>query len=223
MKVAGYEEFPLTDGAPFMADPLFWPTYLSALIAPTDDELVTAAFGVAAADCYAYYDRLTDPETWPVLRLGLRDEHEIDIVFYNEPGEYGVDFLLCRSGGENPVELATLGGHELRPGLSWPELITAAGTTEPNTRLLLLMPAFGDLDLPPDAAATVTAALESVGAGAGAADLAAYMLRKPPWWPHWRRTTDGALVSDGRYSRRNPDGPAALPAPDLLTISTALA
>jgi hypothetical protein len=225
VKVAGYEQFPLIDGAPFMADPLFWPTYLSALIAPTDDDLVTAAFGVEAADCHAYYDRLTDPEAWPVLRLGLRDDHEIDIVFFNEPGEYGVDFLLCGTGGEHPVELATLGGHEWRPGLSWPELVTAAqwpAAPDPDARLLLLAPAFGDRDLPPDAVTTVTAALKFVGAGAGSTELAEYVLRRPPWWPRWRRITDGALVNDGRYSRRNPDGPAALPPPDLLAISTAL-
>jgi hypothetical protein len=97
------------------------------------------------------------------------------------------------------------------------------GVTQPDARLLLLTPAFGDMDLPPDAAATVLAALQSVGAGAGATELSTYMLRRPPWWPHWRRTTGGTLVSNGRYSRRNPDGPAALPPPDLLRISTALA
>jgi hypothetical protein len=40
---------------------LFWPNYV-----PFHDEWVTAAFRVEVGDCYADYDRFTDPETWPV-------------------------------------------------------------------------------------------------------------------------------------------------------------
>lgn len=230
MNVAGYEEDPLVDGTPFLDEPLFWATYLSALVAPTKDSLVATAFGVDLEDCYAYYERLTDPDAWPVFRLGLRNEHEIDVIFYNAPEDYGVNVVMCRPGGQHPMELAILGGHEFRPGLSWRELVTAArwsdapyGVVEPNARLLLLMPAFGDMDLPDEATATVTDALLSCGAGAGADELAAYVLPKLAWGAHWRRHVDGALVNDGRYSRRNPQGPAAQSPVDLLEISSALA
>jgi len=191
---------------------------------------VTEAFGVDAADCFEYYSRrLRDPDAWPVFRLGLPDGHELDVVFCNLRGEYSVDFLLCRSGGEQAVRLATVGGHELRPGVSWPELVTAAsfagaanGVVEPDARLLLLLPAFGDRDLSAESTTTVATALTRCGAGARVDDLAAYLLEKLAWWPHWR-LVNGALVNDGRNSMRNPEGRAGLPPADLMEISSALA
>ncbi|GAA4609516.1 hypothetical protein BJY16_007364 [Actinoplanes octamycinicus] len=232
VKIAGfgYEQDPLTDGMTLLGDQLFWPTYLSSQMTPEDDSLTTRAFGVDSEQCYQYYSaRLTDSDAWPVFRLGLRDRHEINVVFCNIPGEHSCDFLICRPGGEHPVRLTILGGHEFRPGLSWPELVTAAqftgapyGVTDPEGRLLLLLPAFGDQDLPPEATEVVTAALVRRGAGPGAEELAAHLLRKPAWWPHWRADS-GISVSDGRYSTRNPAGPAALSADDLTEVSTALA
>lgn len=227
--IAGYEEFPLIDGAPLLNNPLFWPTYLAATMAPHRDTLVAAAFEVDVEDCFEYFDHLTDPDAWPAFRLALRDGYEIDMVYWNEPNENCTEYVLCRSGQKYKVDLANVGGHEFRPGLSWPELVTAAswpgapyGIVDPHARLLLLLPAFGDADLPAEAMATVTAALTSCGARSGAGDLAAYMLRQPERWPHWRPHVNGALVCDGRYSRRNPEGPAAHSPADLLEISSAL-
>ncbi|MFJ6167333.1 hypothetical protein ACIQH6_19605 [Micromonospora orduensis] len=231
MRIAGYgyEQEPLIDGAAFLDDPLFWPTYLSSMVTPEDDSLVTEAFGVKADDCYEYYARrLRDPDAWPVFQLGLRDGHEVNVVYFNVPREYFCDFLLCRPGGEHALRLATVGGHEMRPGLSWPELGTAAGfsgaslgVVAPNARLLLLLPALGDRDVPTEATARVAAALTSCGAGAKVDELAAHLLEslpRPPW-----RNVDGVRVSDGRYSMRNPDGGAGLSPADLREISTALA
>lgn len=225
----GYEQDPLIDGAAFLSDPLFWPTYLSSMLMPQDDSFVTEAFGVEVEDCYEYSDRrLRDPDAWPVFQLGLRDGHEVNVVYFNLPREYFCDFLLCRPGGKHALRLATVGGHEMRPGLSWPELGTTAdfsgapyGVVEPNARLLLLLPAFGDRDLPPEATARVAAALTSCGAGTRVDHLAAYLLENLPR-PTWRHV-NGVRVSDGRYSMRNPDGPAGLAPADLLEISTALA
>jgi hypothetical protein len=126
--------------------------------------------------------------------------------------------------------LANIGGHEFRPGLSWSELMTAAhrlgvtpGVAEPDARLLLLLPAFGDADLSSDAVAVVAAALKRYGAGPGADDLAAWFLEDPEDWPHWRLHDDGVLACDDRCSRRNPQGRAGYPSADLREISSALA
>ncbi len=155
-------------------------------MAPHRDSLVTEAFTVDVADCLEYFDRLTDPEEWPVFRIGLRDGYEIDLVYWNEPDDNSTEYVLSRPGRKSKLDLATVGGHELRPGLSWPELMAAAsffgepsGIVEPHARLLLLLPAFGDADLPPGANEMAAAALTSCGAGAVAEELAAYMLRQP--------------------------------------------
>ncbi|WP_431884351.1 hypothetical protein, partial [Micromonospora gifhornensis] len=120
MLIPEYENDPLVDGAHFLAESLFWPTYLIDTTASRDPSLVTAAFGVDEEECLKFFDRLTDPDAWPVFRLGLRDGHEIDVVYRNVPGEMNTDFVLCRPGGDHTLDLAILGGHEFRPGLSWP-------------------------------------------------------------------------------------------------------
>lgn len=151
------------------------------------------------------------------------------MISRNVPGAGNAEYILCRPGGQHPLELAVIGGHEFRPGLSWPELVAAAtwsgasfGVVEPDDRLLLLLAAFGDPDLPADATATLTDALTKCGAGSRAGDFAEWVLHGPDHWPQWRQQTDGALVSIGRYSRRNPEGPAGHSPADLLEISSAL-
>jgi hypothetical protein len=70
----------------------------------------------------------------------------------------------------------------------------------------------------------LTAALTKCGAGSRAGDFAEWVLHGPDHWrrPQWRRRTDGTLVNNGRYSYRNPEGPAGHPPADLLEISSAL-
>ncbi|MGW3888957.1 hypothetical protein ACWD69_09730 [Micromonospora chokoriensis] len=220
----------MIDGVQFLTDPLFWPTYLCDTVAYHDTSVVIAAFEVDEEDCLSYYDRLTNPEAWPVYRLGLRDgQHEIDVVSRNVPGAGNTEFVLSRSGGRHPLELAVVGGHELRPGLSWPELVATAawsdapfGVVEPDARLLLLLPALGDPDLPAEAASTLAAVLANCGAGSRVAELADWLLHEPEGWPQWRRGPNGAVVCGGRHSRRNPEGPAGHSPADLLEISSAL-
>ncbi|RAO42919.1 hypothetical protein GAR06_04806 [Micromonospora saelicesensis] len=229
MLITGYENDPLVDGGQFLTDSLFWPTYLIDTMASHDPSLVTAAFEVGEDDCLGYFRRLTDPDGWPVFRLGLPDRHEIDVVYRNLTGDMGTEFVLCRSGGTSTLDLANVGGHEFRPGLSWPELVAVAnwsgapyGVVKPHARLLLLLPALGDADLPSEAMAMVTVALTGCGAGSRAGELVEWLLQEPQRWPHWRQQADDALVCDGRYSRRNPEGPAGHPPADLLAISSAL-
>ncbi|MEV1319506.1 hypothetical protein AB0J14_25900 [Micromonospora arborensis] len=229
MKIPGYEDFPLIDGTPFLAEPIFWPTYLCDTLASSDPSVVTEAFEVDESACLSYFSLLTDADRWPVFPIGLRGGHEVDVVYRNLTDDLGTEYILCRSNGEHPIDLANAGGHEFRPGLSWPELIAVAswsgapyGVTVPQQRLLLLLPAFGDADLPADATAIVESALRACGGGAGSGELAEWLLRDPAGWPQWRQQSQGGVVCDDRYSRRNPEGPAGHVLADLLEISSAL-
>lgn len=229
--IDGYEDFPLVDGTPLLADPLFWPTYFSDTMAASEPARVAEAFEVDEAACENFYlSQLVNHDTWPVFRIGLRDGHDIYVIYRNVPGDKTTEYVLCQPGGVHSLELANIGGHEFRPGLSWGELVTAAnrigaspGVTEPDARLLLLLPAFGDAGLSSDAVAVLAAALKRCGAGAGADDLAAWFLEDPEGWPTWRLQDDGVLVCDDRYSRRDPRGPAGHAAADPREISSALA
>ncbi len=80
-----------------------------------DASNVIAALEFDEEDWLNYYDRLKNPEAWPVYRIGLRDgQHEIDAVRRNVPGATNTEFVLSRSGARHPLELAVVGGHELR-------------------------------------------------------------------------------------------------------------
>jgi hypothetical protein len=228
--IDGYEDSPLIDGTPFLSDPLFWSTYFSDTMASSEPARVADAFEVDARACEGLFERLTSPDAWPAFRIGLRDGHDAYVIYRNEPDEETVEFVLSRPGGVHTLALANTGGNEHRPGLSWSELVAVAnqpgaapGVAEPDARLLLLLPAFGDADLSDDATAVVTAALRRHGAGPGAGDLAAWFLEDPEDWPHWRLQDDDVLVCDDRYSRRNPQGHAGHPPADLREISSALA
>ncbi|ATZ22468.1 hypothetical protein ACFZBM_18300 [Streptomyces lavendulae] len=74
----------------------------------------------------------------------------------NAGDDAGVHYLITHPDWEHAEFLARDDGHWRGPGLSWPELIGAADnglpggtTTDPDTRLLLLLPALGDADLTP--------------------------------------------------------------------------
>ncbi|WP_346121037.1 hypothetical protein [Micromonospora coerulea] len=226
----GYEEDPLIDGGSLLGDRLFWPTYLLSTMLLPDDSLVREAFVVGAKECDEYFlARLDDSEAWPAFRLGLRDGHEIWVVLCNDPDDSFTDFLMCRAGGERPLRLAVAGGNEFLPGLSWTELLHAVsftgapyGVTDQDARLLLLLPALGDPDLPAEAATRVAQALAACGANDRARDLAAYLLERRAW-SRWR-SVDGVMLNDGRHSLRNPHGPVnALADADLREVSSTLA
>ncbi|MFD0429255.1 hypothetical protein ACFQ60_20405 [Streptomyces zhihengii] len=87
--------------------------------------------------------------------------------------------------------LGTIDGHPSGPGLAWPELLhiahtpdaSAPGVQDPHARLLLLLPALGDADLPDEAAPVVAAALTATGTlPDGAPALASTLLAHHPYW-----------------------------------------
>ena len=135
--------------------------------------------------------------------------------------------------GVRPAELlAQYDGYILGPGLSWPELTAAADnglpggtTTDPDARLLLLLPAFGDDVVPDDAVDRLTMALRTCTQIEAPDRLAAAHLENqgPFVPPHWTTTEGGYRINDGGYSFRNPANRFAWPAARLARIADALA
>lgn len=146
------------------------------------------------------------------------------IVHRNFPDDPGTDYLITHPDWDRDVPLASLEGHFSGPGLSWPELIAvadsaparAAGVRDPALRLLLLLPAFGDADVPvAEAVSRISGALTAVGVPESAAPEVAERLLDHPFWdgPTWATQGGSPLsggttgpsplaVCDGRYSPR---------------------
>ncbi|MEV6689420.1 hypothetical protein AB0N28_29475 [Streptomyces sp. NPDC051130] len=95
----------------------------------------------------------------------------------NYPEDPETEYFITHCEWGRHGHLATVSGHQAGPGLSWRELHHIARTPDLNTpgvhaeyaRLLLLLPALGDRDLPEDAAAVVGGALTQAGAPAALA------------------------------------------------------
>ncbi|MFE4973341.1 hypothetical protein ACFRAR_14650 [Kitasatospora sp. NPDC056651] len=189
MLIPGYENEPLATGEELVHLPGFWAAYLLWLAEGEDLDPEPALFGADPADVDAAYERLSDPATWPVVRLPLRHGHSILVVHRNAAEDEGVDYYLAHPDWDRPRSLASTEGHFTGPGLAWRELVHIArhpgdgpGITDPDARLLLLLPVLGDADLPADAAATVTGALTATGTPPEAAATLAEALLDHPFW-----------------------------------------
>jgi hypothetical protein len=153
------------------------------------------------------------------------------IVQRNFPDDAGTDYLITHPDWDRHAYLASLDGHYSGPGLSWPELVAvtesapagAEGVVDPGLRLLLLLPAFGDADVPEaEALARTSEALWTVGVSEEASPEVAERLLDHCFWdgPSWgvrgRSPLSGGkagpssplALCDGRYSPRG--GPAGL-------------
>jgi hypothetical protein len=118
------------------------------------------------------------------------------------------------------------------PGLSWAELTAAAdnqlpggSTVDPDARLLLLLPAFGDDNLPDGAVDRLAAALRARTRIEAPERLAAALLAdQGPCGPASWTTADGGYpINDGGYSFRNPASRFAWSAARLDRAGSALA
>ncbi|MFB0627058.1 hypothetical protein [Streptomyces sp. AB3(2024)] len=155
----------------------------------------------------------------------------LHVVYENAHEEVGVHYLAHHPDWDQAELLARDDGHRRGPGLSWPELVAAADnglpggtTTDPDTRLLLLLPALGDADVPADAGKRLAACLRDRLGAAEPGRLAAAVLRRQGMAGPTRWTSDarGVRVDDGRYSFRNPGNRDALPDCRLAQVSAAL-
>ncbi|MFD7812650.1 hypothetical protein ACFV6E_06840 [Streptomyces sp. NPDC059785] len=224
--------------------PGFWPAWFGQCWGGPAER--PQLFGADGADVDAAAQSLYETsEVWPALRIPMAGGHLLWIVLRNFPEDGGVDYLLTHPDWTRDAPLASIEGHFSGPGLSWPELIAVAdgtpadaeGVRDPARRLLLLLPAFGDADVPVAAAVSrVAVALTAVGADAERAPAVARVLLDHPFWdgPSWAvpgesplsggRERPGPLaVCDGRHSPRTvPSGPGGLTAAQARALAAAL-
>ncbi|MEY9934826.1 hypothetical protein ABH926_009497 [Catenulispora sp. GP43] len=190
---AYHDEGPVVLGDELLELPGFWAAYLLWLCGTQDDVDVPrpALFGADEADCDAAYERLHSFERWPLFRIPFADGHSVSVLGRNFEDDEGLDFHVTHPEWDTRRRLAGIEGHWAGPGLAWPELVHIAahpdsgaeGIHDPDARLLLLLPALGDAETPPDAAEVVAEALIGIGVPAETApETAARMLTDLPFW-----------------------------------------
>ncbi|MFJ8113035.1 hypothetical protein [Streptomyces sp. NPDC096132] len=175
--------------------PGFWPAYFGPVWG--DFAYDPEPFGADAADVDAALEALHEAtEVWPAYRIPLPDDRVVWVVHRNFPDDAGVDYLLTGPDLPRVERLASIEGHFCGPGLSWPDLLAVAGSAppglegvlDPDRRLLLLLPAYGDADTPvEEALERISAALVAVGVDPEAAPDAAERFLDHPYWesPYW--------------------------------------
>ncbi|WP_086822701.1 hypothetical protein [Streptomyces sp. NRRL B-24572] len=191
MLIDGYENDPLVAAEELLLLPGFWAAYLLWMCQTEENDPDPLWFGADEADTDAAYEALTDEERWPVFRIPFADNHSVVIVGRNFTEDLGTEYFVSHPEWDRHGYLATIDGHQAGPGLSWRELTHIAGTPDPqapgihapHVRLLLLLPALGDRNLPTDAATLIHNALAQVGIGEDMAPvLADALLRDHPLW-----------------------------------------
>ncbi|WP_329125145.1 hypothetical protein [Streptomyces sp. NBC_01353] len=229
-RIPGYDGGPLTHQPGFLDEPLFWLGHLASFAQSEGvGELLFGADYDAADD---FQQRLWQRAEWPTFTVPLADDHRLHVVYRTFADDAGIDYLLHHPDWDQAEILARDDGHFLGPGLSWRELVAAAdgalpggSTTDPDARLLLLLPAFGDDDVPDDAVDRLAVALRSLTGVEAPEPLASALLEHQggPGAVRWTTAGHGFYVNDGEYSYRNPANRFAMSADRLSRVATALA
>lgn len=158
------DESVLTDASSWIADGPFWPAFLLSV---GGSRTAAVAFDADPADLEAYVEKLHHPDCWPYVVLRLAFGYRLHGLFRNFEGDAGWDYLLQPAGADTVITLAALEGHFRGPAYSWPDLVLVANQPDPTRsaaeRLLLLVPAMGDTNLPDDAEQVIAAAIDAVG------------------------------------------------------------
>lgn len=230
VRIPGYDGGPFTHQPGLLDEPMFWLGHLCSCAQSEEaQELLLGADYDAVGD---FQQSLWERAEWPTFTIPLPDDHRLHVVYRTFADDAGIDYLLHHSSWEQAELLAQDDGHFMGPGLSWSELIAAAenglpggSTTDPVARLLLLLPAFGDTELPDDAVDRLTDALRGLTGVESPELLAAALLdhQGAPGPAGWTTAGHGFSVSDGDYSFRNPTNRFALPADRLARVAAALA
>lgn len=205
------DEAVLAEPALWLDDRLFWPAFLHTF---GGSDTAAIAFDVDPADVEEYAEELQDPNRWPFLAVPLARGHCLYILFRNFEGDAGWDYLLQPADSDTVITLAALEGGFQGPGLSWPELLAVAGQPDPARtraeRLLLLLPAVGDADLPYDTEELVATAVTAVGGERQyRRDVASeLMTASRRFWgaPAWTDYADHRVCL-GLHSPRSPETP----------------
>jgi hypothetical protein len=203
--IEGFEKAPVVAGEELLALPGFWAAYLMWLSQTEEYDPVPEWFGVDGADADAAWDALGDEDRWPVFRIPFAG-HTAIVLGCNHPDDPGTEYFITHPEWGRHGHLATVGGHQAGPGLSWRELhhiartpdLDARGVHAAYARLLLLLPALGDQDLPEDAADIVADALAHAGVPVTLAPgLAEALLADHPLWEPAEWTLPGASPLSG--------------------------
>ncbi len=234
MLITGFEDYPLVDGSHLLDDPVFWALHALQLgvIGLTDIE---EAFGVDIGDAAEIENRVFDHDHWPVFTVPLRGPGNIHIIYRNLDGDMGLDYVLTHPDWPHDLHLAAVDGGFIGPGLSWPELTTIAshpptpGAGMPSDaarRLLILLPALGDADLPDTAVPTVAAALSELTTSPDPDHIAEILLHsaKAYWQPaNWQQLNNGAIICDESHSPRCLGAPGAFTPAQAIAVTHTLA
>ncbi|MGW5352391.1 hypothetical protein ACWERV_18010 [Streptomyces sp. NPDC004031] len=229
--IPGYHDGPFGRRPELLDERLFWMGHLYSWGNGAPGQTFFGP-GYAWADHRAYWQHVWQRADWPVLTVPLAAGHRLHVVYRTVPEDGGVDYVMHHPGWTRGELLARDDGHFMGPGLSWPDLVTAVDnglpggtTTDPHTRLLLLLPAFGDAAAPREAVGRLAAALHARLGTEDAEQLAEAMLDSQGLTGpvRWTTAEDGTRVNDGRYSYRNPANAFALPPDRSARVSAALA
>ncbi|MEV0415463.1 hypothetical protein AB0I68_32975 [Streptomyces sp. NPDC050448] len=157
-------------GEELLALPGFWAAYLMWL--SQTEEYDPVPEWADGADADAACDALGDEGHWPVFRIPFDDGHTALILGRNFPDDPETEYFITHTpSGEGMATWPPSAGIRPGPGLSWRELhhiartpdLNAPGVQAEYARLLLLLPALGDQDVPEDAAAVLGDALVRAG------------------------------------------------------------
>ncbi|HBF83669.1 MAG TPA: hypothetical protein DD420_28220 [Streptomyces sp.] len=229
-RIAGYDGGPLTYQVGLLDEPFFWLGHLCSCAQSEEaEELLFGADHDAADD---FQRQLRERAEWPAFTVPLAADHRLHVVYRTVADDTGTDYLLHHPDWGQAEVLARDDGHFMGPGLSWPELVAAAdnmlpggSTTDPHSRLLLLLPAFGDDAVPDDAVGRLASALRARTRVEDPETLASALLEDQgaPGPARWTVAGHGFSVNDGEHSFRNPTNPFSLSADRLAQVATALA
>ncbi|MFJ3671509.1 hypothetical protein ACIPSE_34105 [Streptomyces sp. NPDC090106] len=229
-RIPGYDGGPLTHQTQLLDEPLFWLGHLASCVQSEEaEELLFGADHEAAGD---FQQRLWGRAEWPTFTVPLAADGQLHVVYRTFVDDSGTDYLLHHPDWDHAELLARDDGHFMGPGLSWPELVAAAdngipggSTMDPHARLLLLLPSFGDDEVPDDAVVRLTDALRAHTGVDDPESLAAVLLEDQgaPGPARWTTAGRGFRVNDGAYSYRNPVNHFALSADRLAQVAAALA
>jgi hypothetical protein len=230
-RIPGYDGGPFHHQPGLLDEHLFWMGHLHNYYSECEEaeDLVGDTDEQAAGDLQS---QLLAGDTWPVFTVPLPGDHSLYVVYRAFEGDGGIDYLLYHPDWDAAERLAQDDGHFMGPGLSWAELTAAAdnqlpggSTVDPDARLLLLLPAFGDDNLPDGAVDRLAAALRARTRIEAPERLAAALLEdQGPCGPASWTTADGGYpINDGGYSFRNPASRFAWSAARLDRAGSALA
>ncbi|GAA1245856.1 hypothetical protein GCM10009665_40870 [Kitasatospora nipponensis] len=209
--------------------PEFWAGYLARMwdVDDSDSRLVASWFGTDTAGADAAWE--AHLEHVGEFQLPFGDGHTVHVTSSDLfPIDWGTDYrithpdwdprrgdtgrLALRDGGSVRRSGHDAGPYQKGPGLSWRELthiantpdLGAPGVHDLHARLLLLLPALADADLPADTADVIGAALVRAGVPALEGTRAAAFFLDHPLWEaaHWTVPATGIPQCDAPRSPR---------------------